>query len=145
MIKIRKNVSIQSRRRLFFLRPICLFFISFLVVTFATNSYNLYQLNNEESKKNNELNELQEKTEYLKNEIIKLNNPEYIAKYARENYSYSKDGEVVIQIKEDKKEPEHVTMNVTDNKINKKPFIIAGVGLIIIQLFIFLTKKRGNA
>ena len=144
MIKIRKNVSIQSRRRLFFLRPICLFFISFLIVTFITNSYNLYQLNNEASKKNNELNDLQEKTEYLKNEIIKLNNPDYIAKYARENYSYSKDGEVVIQIHEDKKEPGTVTTNVVDNKINKKPFIIAGVGLIIIQLFIYLTKKRAN-
>ena len=145
MKKTKKNVSIQSRRRLFFLRPICLFFVSFLVVTFATNSYRLYQLNIEENKKNNDLNELQEKTEYLRNEIIKLNNPEYIAKYARENYSYSKDGEVVIQIHEDKKEPEKVSMNVTDNKINKKPFIIAGVGLIIIELFIYLTKKKGNA
>ena len=32
----------------------------------------------------------------------KLQNPDYIARYAREKYSYSKDGEYVLQIPDDK-------------------------------------------
>ena len=34
----------------------------------------------------------------LKSDINKLQNPEYMAKYAREKYLYSKDDEIVIKI-----------------------------------------------
>jgi len=36
--------------------------------------------------------------EKLKSDINKLQNPEYMAKYAREKYLYSKDDEIVIKI-----------------------------------------------
>lgn len=144
MKKEKKKVSIQSRRRLFFLRPICLFFISFLAITFATNSYDLYQLNKQEKKKNEEYEKLQEKTEYLKNEITKLNNPEYIAKYARENYSYSKDDEVIVKVNEQPKEQEMVTTDVKKNKVGKKIYIIGAVGILIINMFFHIIKKKGN-
>jgi cell division protein DivIC len=38
--------------------------------------------------------------ENLKDEINKLQDPEYMAKYAREKYLYSKDDEIVIKIEE---------------------------------------------
>ena len=38
--------------------------------------------------------------ERLKDEINKLQDPEYMAKYAREKYLYSKDDEIVIKIEE---------------------------------------------
>ena len=38
--------------------------------------------------------------EDLKEEINKLQDPEYMAKYAREKYLYSKDDEIVIKIEE---------------------------------------------
>ena len=38
--------------------------------------------------------------ENLKEEINKLQDPEYMAKYAREKYLYSKDDEIVIKIEE---------------------------------------------
>lgn len=41
--------------------------------------------------------------EKLNKEITKLNDPDYIAKYAREKYLYSKNGEIIIRIDEDKK------------------------------------------
>lgn len=144
MKKVKKKVSIQSRRRLFFLRPVCVFFISFLALTFATNSYELYQLNKQEEKKNTEYEELQEKTEYLKNEITKLNNPEYIAKYARENYSYSKDGEVIVKVNKEEKEPETITTNVDSNKVSKKTYIYGGVGLLLLYAVIHVLKKKGE-
>ena len=58
-------------------------------------------------KTNNEIDELKttyndklEDEEELKEEINKLQDPEYMAKYAREKYLYSKKGEIVIKIEE---------------------------------------------
>lgn len=38
--------------------------------------------------------------EELKTEINKLQDPEYVARYAREKYLYSKDDEIIIKIEE---------------------------------------------
>lgn len=45
-----------------------------------------------------QLADLKEKEESLNNEILKLQDPEYLARYAREKYFYSKDGELIIRI-----------------------------------------------
>ena len=42
--------------------------------------------------------ELVEKEENLENEVIKLQDPEYVAKYARERFLYTKEGEIVIDM-----------------------------------------------
>ena len=144
MKKNTKQVSIQSRRRLFFLRPICLFFVFFLGVTIVSNSYTLYQLNNDKKNKEEEYEKLQEKTEYLKNEIVKLNNPEYIAKNARENYSYSKDGELIIKIDEKKEKKQVVETSVANTKSNYKLYIFVAVGIFILYGFVSLMKRKGN-
>ncbi len=39
--------------------------------------------------------------ETLNSELNKLQDPDYVAKFAREKYMYSKDGEVIIRITED--------------------------------------------
>ena len=41
---------------------------------------------------------LQEKELELENDVNKLKDPEYLARYAREKYFYSKDGEYIIRI-----------------------------------------------
>lgn len=43
---------------------------------------------------------LVKKEELLEKEVSKLQDPDYIAKYAREKYLYSKDGEFIIKIVE---------------------------------------------
>ena len=43
---------------------------------------------------------LVEKEDLLEKEVSKLQDPDYIAKYAREKYLYSKDGEYIIKIVE---------------------------------------------
>ena len=48
-----------------------------------------------------ELTALKEKEEELKVDANKLQNPDYIARYAREKYLYSKDGEYILQIPEE--------------------------------------------
>lgn len=142
----KNNVTIQARRRLFFLRPISLFLVIFVVITFASNSYRLYQLVNEKKEKENNYIELQEESEHLKNEITKLNNPEYLAKYARENYAYSKDGEIIIKI--DKKnendvERQEIKTNVKSTKIDLKQYSFVGIILLVLYIsFYFVRKKR---
>lgn len=45
-----------------------------------------------------ELQNLEEKEEELNDEIKKLQDPEYLARYAREKFFYSKEGEIIIRI-----------------------------------------------
>ena len=141
----KNNVTIQARRRLFFLRPISLFLVIFVVITFASNSYRLYQLVNEKKEKENNYIELQEESEHLKNEITKLNNPEYLAKYARENYAYSKDGEIIIKI--DKKnendvERQEIKTNVKSIKIDLKQYSFVGIILLVLYISIYFVRKK---
>ncbi len=44
---------------------------------------------------------LNEKEEDLNNEILKLQDKDYLARYAREKYFYSKNGELIIRIPTD--------------------------------------------
>lgn len=44
---------------------------------------------------------LEEKEKELQNDVDKLKDPEYLARYAREKYFYSKKGELIIRIPED--------------------------------------------
>ena len=57
--------------------------------------YDKYQ---EKKELKNELVALKEKEEELKVDASKLQDPDYIARYAREKYSYSKDGEIILRI-----------------------------------------------
>ena len=57
--------------------------------------YDKYQEKKELKK---ELATLKEKEEELKVDASKLQDPDYIARYAREKYSYSKDGEIILRI-----------------------------------------------
>ena len=41
-----------------------------------------------------------EEEDILNDEISKLQDPEYLAKYAREKYLYSKDDEIIIKIED---------------------------------------------
>ena len=143
MNKGKNRLSIQAKRRLFFIRPICFVLIFILVVTFVSYSFNLYHLTIEKKEKEEEYLQLQEESEYLRNEITKLNNPEYIARYARENYAYSKDGEIIVKINSNKEE---VKEEATDIKVDKKSYnkyLVGGIILFIIYgLFTFLKRKE---
>lgn len=75
--------------------PLCVLFLS-------TFSYWIegIKYKRETSKLKSELNSALEKESELKSQISKLQDPEYIAKYAREKYLYSKDGEIIIRIED---------------------------------------------
>ncbi len=54
----------------------------------------------EKNKLNQELIALKEKESELKTNVKKLEDPKYLARYAREKYFYSKDGELILRIPE---------------------------------------------
>ena len=73
-----------------------------LLVLFVSNiwKYSTQILKNIETKKklDDTYKEKLKEEEKLQSEIIKLQDPDYVARYAREKYLYSKDGEIIIKI-----------------------------------------------
>ncbi len=82
---------------------IFLFFISIIVTLSFTLFSNLRQINDIRMEKKaliKEKEELLEKQTSLEADIEKLSDDDYIARYAREKYFYSKPGEIILRIEE---------------------------------------------
>ena len=78
-----------------------LIFISlgfFLVKSIFQTSVQIYEKNKEKKEFSQMLDKLKEKEEELNKTVTKLQNPDYVARYAREKYLYSKNGEIIIRI-----------------------------------------------
>ena len=69
-------------------------------VTFSIRKYwiEIFDKYQEKKELDEKLTSLKEKEEELQVDAKKLQNPDYVARYAREKYSYSKDGEYILQI-----------------------------------------------
>lgn len=71
---------------------------TFTIGRYWVEIYDKYQENKNLEK---ELLELKDKEAKLRLDAERLQDPDYIARYAREKYLYSKDGEYIIKIPED--------------------------------------------
>jgi len=131
-------ISKKSKRRLIIFGIPSVIAIVYFLATLIGYTYNFLSLRQEEAKLQEELTHLQEEKANLKIEIQKLNDPEYVARYAKEKYLYSKDGEYVLKIDtNEKKEEENTPKN------NTKIFVIGG-GCVIFLGFIIIMKKKSN-
>lgn len=103
-----KAAKNKKRKRLY--RRLAVFFVFAAVMTVAMISTFVSQTSALEQKveiKNEreaELKELEKQHEALENEIVKLNDEEYIAKLARKDYFLSQEGEIIFSLPEEKKE-----------------------------------------
>ena len=97
----KKNSKVLARRRMLFLGLGCIAVI--VVMTFSIGKYWVEILDkyNEKKDLDKELTSLKEREEQLKVDANKLQDPDYIARYAREKYFYSKEGEFILQIPEE--------------------------------------------
>jgi cell division protein DivIC len=97
---IMRKMSQKTKFRVTFLTIV--FIISIVVFVSTTISYvsQIVKNNNEIKNLNNIYNDRLAEEENLKDEINRLQDPEYMAKYAREKYLYSKNGEIIIKIEE---------------------------------------------
>lgn len=138
MTKRKKKISKASKRRLVFLAPLCIMAFLYLGVCSISSFVKLYNLHNEKNELNQQLEQLQEDEEELKIEIDRLNDPDYLARYARENYLYSKDGEYVIKIDDiEKEQPKDADISLIGEDI-----IIMFLGLCLVLILIFVIRKR---
>lgn len=73
-------------------------FISIISVSLYKILTQIYESNKELKEKEEILLGLQKEEDDLNNEIELLQDKDYLARYAREKYFYSKDGEVIIRM-----------------------------------------------
>ena len=98
MTKKRRKVKTNFKRA-FLITVFCLA-INFFVISYIGGTFkNVIELKKEQQELSVTLVDLKEKEETLKAEVNKLQDPDYIAKYAREKFMYSGDGEYIIRIK----------------------------------------------
>ena len=62
------------------------------------NIMTIYDMNKEKTSLLKEKTNLEREKEILETDINKLEDPDYIAKYVREKYFYSKEGELILRI-----------------------------------------------
>lgn len=62
--------------------------------------FQIYDKKSEASELEAKLADLKDNEEKLESEISRLQDPEYLARYAREKYFYSKENELIIRIPE---------------------------------------------
>jgi len=96
----KKKVKKKARRMVTFgvASFLLIILISITLFSVFTEILDKYKEKNELE---NQLIALEEKEKELENDVKKLEDPEYLARYAREKYFYSKDGELIIRIPED--------------------------------------------
>jgi len=97
-VKKRKRKASFSKIKLLFV------FVVFASITMTlgynclSNILKIYDMKNEKKELESQLVSLQEEKEVLEGDILRLRDPEYIAKYVREKYFYSKDGEFILRL-----------------------------------------------
>lgn len=95
-----KKITKKTKRRLLLIAVITIVVLSVFLINLWKMFSQVINKNNEAIFLRTEIDRLEKEETYLKVEVEKLNDPEYVARYARERYLYSKDGEFTIRIPE---------------------------------------------
>ena len=94
----KKRKAKKSVKRLLFLGLASIAIIIGTTYTIGKYWVEIYEKYQEKKQLEERLVSLKEKEKELKLDASKLQDPDYIARYAREKYSYSKDGEIILRI-----------------------------------------------
>ena len=97
-VKKKYTVKTKSRMLIFFL--VFGLVISTLGYRLFSNIYQINEMKNQKKKLQGEIVSLNDENEALEADIERLSDSEYIARYVREKYLYSKKGELIIRINE---------------------------------------------
>lgn len=96
--KVKKKISKKARTRMFLFFIVFGSIISSLSYSFFTNVSKIIEIKKEKETLSDKLVSLKDEEDKLNSDIKKLSDPEYIARYAREKYMYSKEGELIIRL-----------------------------------------------
>jgi len=98
MGKKKKRKTSKAKIRIFVSLIIFGSVIAALGYNCLTNIIRIHGMKEEKKELQSQLVTLQEEKENLETDILKLKDPDYIAKYVREKYFYSKDGELILRL-----------------------------------------------
>ena len=133
----KKKVTKASKRRLLIFGTLSCLMIGYFFVSIVNYAYSITKLEQQKSSLEEKLLSLKEEEQNLKVEIQKLQDPEYIARYARENYLYSKDGEYIIKIEKETKQEEE-----KEDEVDKYyQFILLAIGVVVLFMILYIVKK----
>lgn len=93
----KKKAKKKAIRFLFF-GITCITLVIIILITLTNVWVDIYEKYKEKKQLEEKLLKLKEEEEELVLDVEKLQDPEYIARYLREKYFYSKDGEYIIKI-----------------------------------------------
>jgi len=136
----KKRVTKASKRRLLLFGSISIVAIIYFLISLSTYMIDIYNLKKEEKRLEQELVDLQSNEKELDTQIEMLKDVDYLARYARENYLYSKDGEIVLKI-----ETSEDDKSTDDDKLTfdqKYIFYIGGGMLGVLILYVILKKGK---
>lgn len=94
-----RRLTKKSKRRVLLISIVTVTMVTVLLINIFGVLRQLFIKSEEKKFYSAELAKLKEEEAYLKVETEKLQDPDYVARYAREQYLYSKDGELNIRIK----------------------------------------------
>lgn len=97
-MKKRRKKSSKHKIRMFFAFVIFGGITAVLGYNLLNNLISIREMNVEKKELKNKIVDLEKEKKVLETDIMKLEDPDYIAKYVREKYYYSKDGEVILRI-----------------------------------------------
>ena len=100
----KKKMGLKVKSRLFLA---FIFFGSIISILSYKFFYNVKSINEMKEKKKfleEQLVKLNDEEKALESDIQKLEDPTYVARYAREKYLYSKDGELIIRMPDDEED-----------------------------------------
>ncbi len=95
---MKKRITKKTKRRLTFLSSIILLLVGVIVASVFKDMCQVLKNKNEIAMLTDQYNTLLHQEESLQSEITKLQDSEYVARYAREKYLYSLPNEVIIKL-----------------------------------------------
>ena len=124
----------QYRRRLTVFGGLSCVIIILFIYNLISYISLVANLSNQEKDLQNKLLELKKDNAELKEEIQKLKDPEYLAKYARENFLYSKEGEYIIRIDENN----NIVVEYNNKELKNRKIMMYVLGTLVIVLLLYI-------
>lgn len=98
--KIKKKKAKKGILRFLVFGVACLTLSILILMSFSKMWAQIYKKYQEKNNLKERLESLKEKEKELTTDVEKMQDPEYVARYLREKYFYSKKGEYIIRIPE---------------------------------------------
>lgn len=96
----KRKYTVKTKSRMFVIFLLFGAVISTLGYHLFTNLCQINEMKKEKKQLEDKLVSLNDEKEALEADVERLSDPDYIAKYVREKYLYSKEGELIIRMKD---------------------------------------------